>query len=90
MVTKTQLAFVLMTCAVMALLIQPGVSQQKNGLRWGKRDSGLPDEYEPEIPHDRRRQYDNEEDYYSKPASLIMLIKTYAHSLQLERSRALA
>ena len=69
MVNKTQLAFLLVTCAVIALLIQPAVSQQ-DILRWGKRDSDLSDEHEPESLKTRRRQYNNEEDYYSKPSSL--------------------
>ena len=68
MVTKTQLAFLLVTCTVMALLIQPTVSQ-KDALRWGKRNSELSDEYVVERPQVRRRQYDDEYDYHRKWAA---------------------
>ena len=70
MVTKTQLALLLVTCVVMSLLFEPAVSQ-KDALRWGKRDSGVPEEYAPINPNARRRQYDNQEDYYSKSTSLL-------------------
>ena len=65
MVTKTQLAFLFVSCVVMSLLIEPAVSQ-KDALRWGKRDYDSTDDYMPINPKHRRRQYDNEEDYYSK------------------------
>lgn len=64
MVTKTQLAFLLVSCVIMSLLIEPAVSQ-KDALRWGKRDYDSTDDM-PINPKHRRRQYDNEEDYYSK------------------------
>lgn len=65
MVSKTQLAFLLLTCVVVTLLIQPAVSQ-KDALRWGKRNSDLSDEYAAEIPQARRTQYDYEDKYYGK------------------------
>lgn len=72
MVSKSQLTFVLLTCAVILLSIQPAVSQQ-DALRWGKRDSGLPNEYAPENARDwRRQQYNNKREYYSKSAMLML------------------
>lgn len=65
MVSKTQLAFLLLTCVVVTLLIQPAVSQ-KDALRWGKRNSDPSDEYAAETPQARRTQYDYEDMYYGK------------------------
>ena len=72
MVSKTQLTFVLVTCAVILLLIQPAVSQEQ-ALRWGKRDSGRSKEYVQQNARDWRRQQENKREYHSKPA-LVMVI----------------
>ncbi|KAL9985066.1 hypothetical protein ACROYT_G007426 [Oculina patagonica] len=66
MVSKAQLTFALMTCAVLLLSIHPAASQQ-DALRWGKRDSGLSEEYAPENARDwRRQQQDNKREFYSQ------------------------
>ena len=73
MVSKVQLTVVLVTCAVLLLSIQPAESQQ-DALRWGKRDSGLSEEYSPENVREWRRQLrDSKREYYSKPALVIVI-----------------
>ena len=63
MVSKTQTSIVLLTCVVLLLFVQPAVSQQ-DALRWGKRDSGLSEDYAPEKARDWRRQQENKREYY--------------------------
>ena len=71
MVSKTQITFVLLTCAVLLLFIQPAVSQQ-DALRWGKRNSGLSDDYAPENARNWRRQQENKREYYGMPPSIMV------------------
>lgn len=63
MVSKSQLTIVLLICAVILLLTQPVVSQ-KDALRWGKRDSGLPDKFASEnFRNWRMQRYNKKREY---------------------------
>lgn len=75
MVSKTQITFVLVTCAVLLLIIQPAVSQQ-DALRWGKRDSGLSEEYAPKNARDWQRQQENKREYYGMPPAIMVILNT--------------
>lgn len=59
MATKNQLALLLLTCAVMAVLIQPAIGQ-KDALRWGKRGSELWDDYAENPRAYPRHHYDDD------------------------------
>ena len=63
MVSKSQLTIVLLICTVILLLTQPVVSQ-KDALRWGKRDSGLPDKFASEnFRNWRMQRYNKKREY---------------------------
>ena len=71
MVSKTQITIFLVTCAVLLLLVQPAVSQM-DALRWGKRDSGLSEEYAAENARNWRRQQENKREYYGTSPSILL------------------